>query len=124
MHSPLADLLQQRAVYITRHTVDRLQLHVPTVETWQDVVPHLLASTEVAPEVARAMLQRHPPPKGTPEGRYFLAQDGQGLFAGERPMGLRPGRAHMQLVIVTYLRFTPSQQALALRLYPAPDSSS
>lgn len=115
---PLSELLHRRAVYITDHTVARFRLHHPEVAYWADVVPALHAAEEISADLARTLLQRHPPPPGTVDGRYFLVNDHRGVFAGALPH--QPRVRARALVIVTYLRFSPSQQELVDRLYPTP----
>lgn len=117
MPHSLAELLNRRAIYITHHALERFREHDPAAQSWRDMIDPLYRTTEVDPDVARSLLQRHVAPRGVAVGRYFLAHDHRGIFAAAPPDPQR-NHGHTQLVIVTYLRFSPSQQELVDRLYP------
>jgi hypothetical protein len=98
-------------VFVTRHALERLQLHHPC-SNYHDALRLLGAAQEMEAGLAAPFLGRS---LAGVQDRYWMASDRRGIFVvvRNRTQGSFPW------VLITYLRFGPYQQAVAVRLFGA-----
>jgi hypothetical protein len=100
-------------VWISPHAVERVAQHHPLTDK-RDVSARLDLATEIEQGAAAGLLDRS---MEAVQDRYFLAHDRRGIFVvAETDNRNEPGT--IWRVLVTYVRFEASQEALAHNLWP------
>jgi hypothetical protein len=110
---PAAPLNPADRIWITRHARTRLQEHHPNIGV-PGSTAMLFRAMPVEPGIVAGLLHRQ---ESAVLDRYFLAEDRLGLFVvAERP-DLKDESVTWR-VLVTYIRFLPSQVAQVNALWP------
>ncbi len=99
-------------MYVSQHALQRYRIHHPAADADAALLA-VNAGEPLARELAAQLLGRHTP-GGERTEHFVLVPDRKGVFVVslDRPPSL-----------VTYLRFGPAQEALALRLWPRPETA-